>query len=143
MKEDKTKRLIKKYKEGQSTLNEEQFLFHSTESLDPSLDAWSTFVKNNQTETPKDFNAQLWESFQNRKNRKRKLFIGIFSAAASVVLLVSLFLGTPKQDELNYAEKEAMLSLAKEMVSNSDSVEIEQNIIFENEIVIIYTTKEK
>ena len=143
MKEGKRERLIKKYKEGQSTLSEEQFLFESTENLDPSLDAWSAFVKNNKTETPKDFNKSLWESFQNRKNRKRKLFVGILSAAASVVLFISLFLANPKQEESNYSEKEVLLSLAKEMVSNSVSAEIEQSIIYENEIVIIYTTKEQ
>ena len=143
MKEDKTERLIKKYKEGQSTLSEEQFLFDSTDNLEPSLDAWSAFVKNNKTETPKDFNKSLWESFQNRKNRKRKLFVGILSAAASVVLFISLFLANPKQEESNYSEKEVLLSLAKEMVSNSVSAEIEQSIIYENEIVIIYTTQEQ
>ncbi len=143
MKEDKTKRLIKKYKEGQSTLSEEQFLFDSTENLEPSLEAWSTFVKNNKTETPKDFNELLWESFQNKKNRKRKLFVGIMSAAASVILLISLFLANPKQEELNYSEKETLLNLARDMVYNSDSAEIEESIIYENEIVIIYTTKEK
>ena len=142
MKEHKTERLIKKYKEGESTLNEEQFLFDSTENLDPSLEAWSTFVKSNKTETPEDLNEILWESFQNKKNKKRKLFISIMSTAASVILLISLFLGNPKQEALNYAEKEALLSLAKKMVSNSDVVETEQRIIYENEIVIIYTTKE-
>ena len=143
MKECKTERLIKKYKEGQSTLSEEQFLFDSTENLESSLDAWSTFVKNNKTETPKGFNTLLWASFQNRKNRKRKIFVGVISAAASVILLMSLFFANPKQEELNYSEKEVLLSLAKEMVSNSVSAEIEQSIIYENEIIIIYTTKEQ
>jgi len=143
MKEYKTEGLVKNYKEGETTLNEEHVLFNSTENLEPSLEAWSTFVKNNKTEIPKDFNAELWESFENRKNRKRKIVVGIMSAAASVVLLISFFLTNPKQEELNYAEKEALLSLAKKMVSNSDSVETEERIIYENDIVVIYTTKEQ
>jgi hypothetical protein len=141
MKEDKTERLIKKYKEGQSTLNEEHFLFDNAKNSEHSLEVWSTFVKNNKKETPENFNELLWQSFQNRKIRKRKIFVGIISAAASVILLISLFKTNPEQKELNYSEKEALLSLAKEMVSNSDPAEIEQNIIYENEIVIIYTTK--
>ena len=142
MKEDKVERLLKKYQEGQSTLKEEAFLFDNTESLEPSFEAWSTFVKNNKTETPKDFNERLWQSFQNRKKKKRKLFVGGFSVAASVILLIALFFTNPKEEELNYAEKEALLSLAKEIVANSTPAEIEQNIIYENEIIIIYTTKE-
>jgi|SRR5680860_564689 len=142
MKEDKTERLIKKYKEGNSTLNEEQFLFDNAKNSEPSLEVWSTFVKNNKTETPENFNALLWESFQNKKIRKRKIFVGIMSAAASVILLISLFLANPKQEELNYSEKETLLNLALDMVSNPGLVEIEQNIIYENEMVIIYTTTE-
>lgn len=143
MKDSNTERLVKKYKEGQSTLNEEQLLFKNTENLEPSIDAWSSFVKNNKKETPKEFNADLWKSFQKRTNKKRKLFVGILSAAASVVVLMALFLGNPKQDQLNYVEKEAMLSLAKKMVSNSNASEAEERIIYENDIVIIYTSKEE
>jgi len=143
MKDDNTERLIKKYKEGQSTLNEEHVLFECTENLEPSIDAWSTFVKHNKREAPKDFNAHLWQSFQKRTNNKRKLSISVLSAAASVVVLMAFFLGNPKQDQLKYAEKEAMLTLAKKMVSNSDAVETEERIIYENDIVIIYTTKEE
>ncbi|WP_400079348.1 hypothetical protein [Winogradskyella sp. R77965] len=143
MKDDNTERLIKKYKEGQSTLNEEQLLFESTENLEPSIDAWSTFVKHNKKEIPEDFNAQLWQSFEKRTNKKRKVFVGILSAAASVVLLVSLFLFNQNHDEMSYAEKETLLNLARDMVYNTDSAEVEERIVYENDIVIIYTTKEE
>ncbi|TGV00490.1 hypothetical protein [Flavivirga rizhaonensis] len=142
MKEDKIERLIEKYKEGNSTLNEEQFLFDNAKNSEPSLEAWTTFVKNNKKETPKNFNDILWESFQNKKIRKRKIFFGIMSAAASVILLISLFIANPKQKELNYSEKEALLNQALNMVSNSGLAEIQQSIIYENEMVIIYTTTE-
>ena len=42
MKEDEIERLIEKYKEGNSTLNEEQFLFEHIKSSEPSLEVWST-----------------------------------------------------------------------------------------------------
>ena len=142
MKEDKTKVLLKKYKEGYTTLDDEQFLLDKTSGITPSLDEWSTFVKNNKIETPHNFNEKLWESFQNKKNRKRKVFVGIMSAAASLLLFITFIITNQKQEELNYSEKEALLSLAKEMVSNSDSTDNEKNIIYENDMVIIYTTKE-
>ena len=143
MEENKAERIIKKYKEGQSTLSEEQFLFDNTENLKPSMKAWSTFVKNNQTETPKDFNEHLWKSFETKKNRKRKLLIGAMAVAASVSVLIALFLTHPAPDELNYSEKEALLNIAREMVNQTDLAEIEERVIYENDIVIIYTTKEK
>ncbi|MEP1487383.1 MAG: hypothetical protein ABJK28_03035 [Algibacter sp.] len=142
MKEDKIERLIEKYKEGNSTLNEEQFLFDNVKNSKPSLEAWSTFVKNNKMETSKDFNDILWESFQNKKIRKRKIFIGIMSAAASIILLISLFIANPEEKELNYSEKEALLSLALNMASNLGLTDVQQNIVYENEMIIIYTTTE-
>ncbi len=140
MKEDEIERLIEKYKEGNSTLNEEQFLFDHIKNSDPSLEAWSTFVKNNKKETPNNFNDTLWESFQNKKIEKRKRFVGIISAAASVILLISLYIASPKQKEVSYSEKEDLLNQALNMVSNSEPSEIQQSIIYENEMIIIYTT---
>ncbi|NMH89618.1 hypothetical protein [Flavivirga algicola] len=140
MEEDKIERLIEKYKEGNSTLNEEQFLFDHVKNSELSLEAWSTFVKNNKREVPKNFNDTLWESFQNKKIGKRKRFIGIMSAAASVILLISLLIASPKQKELSYSEKEDLLNQALNMMSNSEPSETQQRIIYENEMIIIYTT---
>ncbi len=143
MEENKADSILKKYKEGQSTLSEEQFLFDNTENLNPSMKAWSTFVKNNQTATPKYFNEHLWASFETKRNRKRKLLIGAMAVAASVSVLIALFFTHPAPEELNYSEKEALLNIAREMVHHTDLAEIEERVIYENDIVIIYTTKEK
>lgn len=143
MEENKADSILKKYKEGQSTLSEEQFLFDNTENLEPSMKAWSTFVKNNKTTTPIDFNERLWASFETKRNRKRKVLIGALSVAASVSVLIALFLTHPAPEELNYSEKEALLNIAREMVNHTDLAEIEERVIYENDIVIIYTTKEK
>ena len=139
MKEIEFEKLVEKYNEGDSSLKEEQLLFNNAKNSEHSLEAWSTFVKNNKKEIPKDFIETLWESFQNKKIRKRKIFIGIMSAAASVLLLISLFITTPKQKELNYSEKEVLLNQAINMVSNS---EIKKNIFYEDDMIIIYTTTE-
>ena len=140
MKEDEIERLIEKYKEGNSTLNEEQFLFDHIKNSEPSLEAWSTFVKNNKKETPNNFNDTLWESFQNKKIGKRRRFVGVISAAASVILLISLYIASPKQKEVSYSKKEDLLNQALNMVSNSEPSEMQQSIIYENEMIIIYTT---
>ena len=142
MKEGEVERLIKKYKEGNTTLNEEKFLFDNAQNSEPSFEVWATFVRNNKMEAPKNFNDTLWESFQNKRIRKRKIFVGIISAAATVILLISLSITNPQQKGLSYAEKEALLNQALSMVSNSERAEIPQNIIYENEMLIIYTTTE-
>ena len=140
MEEDKIDDIIKKYEEGNSTLTEEQFLFDNSTNTESSLEKWSVFVKSNKVEIPKDFNNTLWDSFENKKNNKRKILIRTLSAAASIIILISIFIGYPKQKELDYAEKKALLNEAIQMASNSGTEEIEQNIIYENDIIIIYTT---
>lgn len=142
MKEDRVKMLIEKYKEGMSTLSEDQFLFNKAKSSEPSLEAWSTFVKNNKIETPENFNDNLWKSFQNKKIKKHKTSFLNMSIAASVILLITFFIATLKQKQDSYFEKEALLNEALDMVSNSPQSGIEQQIIYENDMVIIYTTTE-
>ncbi len=142
MKENEFERLVEKYKEGKSTLKEENALFNNTKNAKPAFEAWSNFVKNNKTEAPKDFNDTLWRSFQNKKTRKRRGFIRIMFAAASVVLLISFFVSNQGQDEQSYSEKERLLNQALGMFNSSEQKEIQRNIFYENEMIIVYTTTE-
>lgn len=142
MKEDEIEKLVEKYKKGDSTLNEENILFNDAKNLEPSFELWSTFVKNNKIVTPKNFNDTLWESFQNKKSRKRKIVTLIMSAAASVLLLISLFIANLDQKKLNYSEKEALLNQAINMVSNSGISEIPKSVFYEDDMIIVYTTTE-
>ena len=134
--------LIEKYKKAESTLDEERFLFDQAEQSEPSLKLWSAFVNNNKIEVPEHLNDSLWKSFEKRKAKKRKVFVSRIMAAASILLLISLLLTKSINKELDYAEKEALLNQALIMVSESDTAEKQQNIIYENEMIIIYTTTE-
>lgn len=144
MKEDEIEKLVKKYKEGNSTLSEEQFLFDHAKNTKPSLEAWSTFVKNNKNEIPNNFNDRLWGSFENKKigKYKRRKVVGILSTAASVLLVISFYIANSKQKELSYSEKKALLNEAVAMVSSSKTPVIHQSVIYENEMVVIYTAIE-
>ena len=142
MKEDEINKLIEKYKEGESTLDEEQFLLDHVDESEPSLKLWSTYVNNTKIQVPEHFNDSLWKSFEKRKAKKRKVFVAGIMAAASILLLISLLLTKSTNKELDYAEKEALLHQALMMVSDSDTHETQQNIIYENEMIIIYTTTE-
>ncbi len=142
MKESKIAKLYEKYKEGDTSLNEERFIFDNAKDSEPALEVWSTFVKNNEVIAPQNFNDELWESFHNKRNKKRKIAGFIMSAAASALLLITLFVGNSRQGELSYSEKEALLNQALNMFPNTTHEVIERNIIYENEMIIVYTTNE-
>ncbi len=142
MKEKKIENLIEKYEGGASTLNEEQFLFDNAENSGSKIEAWSTFVKRNKTDTPENFNEALWESFQNKNIKKRRYITRIMSAAASVIIIIALFIGKPGQNKLSYDEKEVLLNQALNMFAVADQVQTQQSIIYENELIIIYTSYE-
>jgi len=142
MKEDEIEKLVEKYKKGDSTLNEENILFNNAKNLESSFERWSTFVKNNKTKAPKDFNNTLWESFQNKKTRKRRGFIRIFSAAASVIVLISIFISNREQKGQSYFEKEVLLNQALDMFDSFEQKEVRHNVFYENKMIIVYTTTE-
>ncbi len=142
MKEKKIEKLTEKYEAGASTLHEEQFLFDNADNSRSMIEAWSSFVKRYKRKAPENFNDTLWDSFQNRTIRKRRFKIGIMSAAASVILIIALFIGIPGQKKLSYNEKEALLNQAQNMFIDSEQEIIKGNIIYEDEMIIIYTSIE-
>jgi len=142
MKDDQIQELFNKYKEGNSTLNEEKVLFKNSKEVKSSLDIWATYIEKNKTETPENLNEKLWNTFQQRKNKKRRLLITTIAAAAAVILVATLLISKPRPKELSYAEKEALLNQAKAMFANDEPKEIEATVIYENEMVIVYRTTE-
>ncbi|NJB72328.1 hypothetical protein GGR42_002819 [Saonia flava] len=143
MKEAKFEKIVEKYKKGESTLSEESFLFNNAKNSGPSLEAWSTFIKKNKTEAPKDLNERLWQSFQTKKAKKRRLFVKIMGAAASIILLVSFFFGNLEKEEQSYSEKERLLNQALAMFDSNEEEDIQHTIFYENEMIIVYLTIEK
>lgn len=142
MKKETTKNLIKKYEAGTSTLEEERQLFDSTHESEAKIEALSHFVKQNKIEIPEGFNDTLWDSFEKKNNRTRKLKFGILSAAASVLLIITLFISYPTQQELSYSEKEALLTESLNMFANTNEVKREHTIIYESDLIIIYNSIE-
>ncbi|MEM6894487.1 MAG: hypothetical protein AAF554_12410 [Bacteroidota bacterium] len=142
MKESKLKKLLERYKAGETTLEEERLLFEETEDSEPSWVAWSTFVKNNKIEPPKDLNDRLWESFEPKTHSRRKKVIAMLSAAATVLVLVALAMGNLGQKELSYSEKEALLNEALELFPETTEEVTEREVIYENEMITVYTASE-
>lgn len=142
MKEGNIKSLIKKYKSGTSSLKEEQFLFNYKGDTEPEIEIWSTFVKTNKKEVPNDLNNKLWKSFEKRNGRNHRLKIGFMSAAASIIFIISLAIGSIRQNELTDSEKEVLLNEAKSMFADVNQEQVIHNIIIENELIVVYTKSE-
>tara|TARA_B100000683_G_C12240012_1_gene452827 strand:+ start:194 stop:541 length:348 start_codon:yes stop_codon:yes gene_type:complete len=100
---------------------------------------WFAFKKQQTPNIPVDLEDQVWENIQINERRKRIKIYGSFLAAASVCLLISLFIFNKPQAEMSLAEKTAVL---KEALAMSPSVATQQEVIYEDNIIIIYTEKE-
>jgi len=139
MREETIKNYIEKYKNGETSLKEEIKLFNEVDDNQPEIKILADFVKQNQINTPHNLNDKLWESFDEKTAKNNNFKIGFFSAAASILLLVSLYFGTLNKNELSYKEKEAMLNEAKSMFSEAEVKQTIHNIIIETDFIIVYT----
>jgi 23S rRNA-/tRNA-specific pseudouridylate synthase len=141
MKDKSLQNIIEKYENGDSSINEEKILHNHIDESDQSLKSWSRFIKNHKTEVPEKFNERLWEKFESKTKSTRKLFIGAISIAASILLVLALYINNHKsQHELSYEEKVALLNQAREMLYHEDDI-AQQDIIYEDDIIIIFTDK--
>jgi hypothetical protein len=140
MNEETIKELFDKYKNGETSLIEEQELFNAANKTESEIGSLSQFINNNQIKTPENLNEKLWGSFDKRTANKNKFRIGMYSAAASILLLFSLYFWNLEPQKMTYNEKLALLNEAKSMFSNESDKEINRNIILETDLVILYTS---
>lgn len=138
MKKEFIKEIFEKYKNGQTSLEEEQFLFRNSADVNFPLANWITSEKNNKKELPKNFNERLWESFDKKTQSKNKTLKRVFIAAASITLFFNIYIKNQKNKTQSNWEKEVLLMEAKSMF-----LEIEENvneeIIFEDDLIVLYT----
>lgn len=142
MKEETIKNLIEKYKSGTSSLQEEEFLFQNVDESDNGIKTWSTFVNNHKNEAPENFNNTLWESFEQRNSKKNKFKVGILSAAASIVLIFSLYISNINQNKLTINQKKGLLNEAQNMFVIPEQTIASHKIIIESDLIVVYTKQE-
>jgi hypothetical protein len=137
MKKEHIKELFEKYKKGETSLEEEKFLLENSSELNFPLANWINMERENKN-VPENLNEKLWASFEKRTPSKNKIMLRVLVAAASIVLLFSLYPKNYQDDTQSLIEKQALLMEAKSMFT-----EIEQNtnqeIIFENDLIVLYT----
>tara|TARA_R110002072_G_scaffold269404_1_gene428738 strand:+ start:201 stop:623 length:423 start_codon:yes stop_codon:yes gene_type:complete len=137
MKEESIKNFIEKYKSGTSSLEEEIFLFDSKKVTNSSIQMIFSFIKKNKKEAPQNFNDKMWMSFDKKTKKMNQFRIGLLSTAASIVLLLSIYISN--KNELTNSEKEALLIEAKSMFIAKNQKEKNYTIIIQNELVVVYT----
>ena len=124
-------KLIEKYNAGETSLVEEAYLKENADDLE--LQAWFNYVNKSKVQAESNLKTDVWKAIDKKRNRFR---ISVFSAAASFMLLVFFTVDYFKPQQQSLAEKEALLQEAKAMFSDGL---LTQNIIYEDELVIIYT----
>lgn len=142
MKKVDIKHLVEKYKKGTSSLEEEAFLITKKTDLNIQDEVLFEYLEKKKVPVPENLNDTLWENFKRKNNKTRKLKTLIFSAVASVALFIAFFLIKPIEQEMSYEEKKALLNEAKAMIANTKKQFISQNIIYEDELIKIYTINE-
>lgn len=141
MKEELMNNLIEKYKSGLTSLEEEKTLFESDAITDKSIQKLVTFIKKTKKQAPENFNEKLWVSFEEKTKKPNKYRIGLISAAASLALILSIYMSNNNSNELTIGEKEALLKEAKSMFLATNE-EAKYDVVFENELVVVYTKSE-
>lgn len=141
MKEELMNNLIEKYKSGLTSLEEEKTLFESDAITDKSIQKLVTFIKKTKKQAPENFNEKLWDSFEEKTKKPNKYRIGLISAAASLALILSIYMSNNNSNELTIGEKEALLKEAKSMFLATNE-EAKYDVVFENELVVVYTKSE-
>lgn len=135
--------LIKKFESGKSSLAEEKFLIDHPEKIVPPQKLWLSFIQRNKPTAPEKLKTTVWEAVKNKRSSRHRRRIGIISAAASVLIIVSVFILSPKKNELSSREKETLLNEALNMFKdNSNTIDLSQNVLYEDEMIIIYTSQD-
>lgn len=137
MKEEHIKSLKEKYKAGLTSLEEEDFLFKKSYQYDEEIKSISSFISEYKIETPKNLNENLWSSFESKISTKKLITPLGWIAAASIILIFSLYLGYNYKNKLSELKKHALLEEAKGMFLKKNN-----KILFEDEFLIVYVSNQ-
>jgi len=144
MEKGEIKKLMEKYAAGHSTLEEEELLIKKSTD-DESLETqWFQYVKGKKQNPRTGFNDEIWEDVKKKEKKKqiRKLIIGGMAIAASLLFLLFYLRSAPIPETKSLAEKEALLKEALAMFENNTIITTNKKVLYEDEIIIIYSTTE-
>ena len=136
MRAEQSNDMINKYLEAETTLEEEKELFDTCERQS-GIGAWTTFAKREKIQPPANLKDSVRAAIRTKKRKRQRMLVPV-SIAASIALLVTVFLNIPGNRESEYLEKEAQLREALSLFSADEGVRESQQVIYEDEMLIIY-----
>tara|TARA_R110001606_G_scaffold122831_1_gene255913 strand:+ start:282 stop:716 length:435 start_codon:yes stop_codon:yes gene_type:complete len=144
MEKGEIKNLMEKYASGHSTLEEEELLIRNSNDNESLETEWFKYVKRKKKNPTTGLNDKIWEVIKKKKKKShtRKLLIGGMSIAASFLLLLFYYRPAPIPESKSLAEKEALLKEALAMFDNKTIKSSNKKVLYEDEIIIIYSTSE-
>ena len=113
MSEEKLNDDLKNYWDGETSLSEEEALFFN-EKRAPELEAWATYVQQKKVKAPSHLQDSIWSAIENRNKSKKRMIYSLSGVAASILLVIAFFI-QPRNADMGYAEKEALLEEALAM----------------------------
>jgi len=151
MSREKFETLSEKYVAGDTSLSEEQFLCDNAQSVESPLKPWLQFVNQNRSRASFGLREDIWQTIQEKRSKKRRMVVGVFAAAASILLLLGIFVFHPIQQEVRQNRKEQLLTEALNMFEAPKGTASDESgretakeaaLIYEDEMIIIYTASE-
>ena len=140
MNEQKTKELKKKYLNAESTLQEENELLEGM--LDPDLNDWARFINNEKRPILEDMVPNVMAEIAEKKKAKKRFIYIATSIAASIILLLAYHFILAPEKEMSYNKKVELLNEVLSMNQNETILIPKDDVVYEDEIVIIYLTNE-
>ncbi|HCX20794.1 MAG: hypothetical protein CMB80_07085 [Flammeovirgaceae bacterium] len=124
--------VMKKYLDGETSLEEEKELFHSTNE-----DAWAEHLSQSKKAAPEGLEDSIWENIQSKRQQKQQFIYGLTAAAASVVMVMSfIFFNNTNDTEMSLSQKEQMLQEALSMFPEEKPANKE--VLYSDELIEIY-----
>jgi hypothetical protein len=140
MNKERLNKLLELYEGGFTTSEEEKELLTHFNNSRFDNDPWFEFLAKEKKSTPDELEDEIWSHIVKEKRKKRTLFYGTGSIAASILLVVALFVTNPfSSKQMNEEDKLAALQEAYAMLDEVGINSSEKEIIYEDDILVLYT----
>ncbi len=144
MKEQREDKLLESYRQGKSTLEEENILRERNREISDPEAEWFKFTARYRKEAPEGLEKRITESLGRNREGRRRLISFVSASAAIVVILISLTILKPwDSSRLSYNRKVALYQEALNMVGSAEPVITGKEIIYEDETITIYLETEE
>ena len=143
MNQEETNKLFELYEQGLTSSKQEADLLETFGDSKNDNHLWFKFLKNHKKNSPENLESHIWSTIQSIEKKKSKFILRVASIAASITLIFSIiFIANPKKPiEMSYEEKAAVLKEALAMFPSIEEPETSQEILYEDDLIIIYSEK--